>query len=109
MTQASEATAGVSPFTPDEERVILVLAQADRSLTLPELSARLETPDEDLHEAMRSLYRRHFLLVSRGIGQIEDTYLLSQPARAYARLSLLPDAPRALPIDARKPAAKDSR
>ena len=108
MTQASTA-ATVSPFTADEERVILVLAQADRSLTLPELSARLETSAEDLREAMRSLYRRHFLLVSRGIGQIEDTYLLSQPARAYARHSLLPDTPRKLPIEPRKAAAKGSR
>ena len=89
----------VSPFHVDEERVILVLAWAERSMTLRELSASLETSAESLREAMRSLYRRHFLLVSRGIGQIEDTYLLSRPARLYARRYLLPETPRELPIE----------
>lgn len=102
MTQTSKARRvknTVSPFQADEERVILFLAHAKRSMTLSELSAGLETSAEDLREAMRSLYRRHFLLVSRGIGEIKDTYLLSQPARAYARRYLLPDTPRKLPIE----------
>ena len=102
MTQASKTQRSkntVSPFQADEERVILFLAQAKRSMTLSELSAGLEISAEDLREAMRSLYRRHFLLVSRGIGQIKDTYLLSRPARAYVRSYLLPDTPRELPIE----------
>ena len=102
MAQASKAPRvrnTVSPFQADEERVILFLAQAKRSMTLSELSAGLEIHAEDLREAMRSLYRHHFLLISRGIGQIKDTYLLSQPARAYARRHLLPDTPRELPIE----------
>lgn len=90
----------VSPFDADEERAMLVLARAKRSMTLPELSAALETSAEDLREAMRSLYQRHFLLISRGIGQFEDTYLLSQTARTYARRYLLPEMPRELPIEA---------
>ena len=89
----------VSSFHADEERVMLFLAQAERSMTLRELSAGLETSAEDLREAMRSLYRRHFLLISRGIGQIEDTYLLSQSARKYVLRYLLPEAPRELPIE----------
>ena len=78
---------------------MLFLAQAERSMTLRELSAGLETSAEDLREAMRSLYRRHFLLVSRGIGQIEDTYLLPQPARKYVRRYLLPETLGELPIE----------
>ena len=89
----------VNSFNADEERVMLVLAWAERSMTLSELSASLETSAEDLREAMRSLYRRQFLLISRGIGQIRDTYLLSQPARAYVRRHLLPETPRKLPIE----------
>ena len=89
----------VGPFHADEERVMLALAWAEHSMTLSELSASLETSAEDLREAMRSLYRRHFLLISRGIRQIEDTYLLSQPARAYVRRYLLPETPRKLPIE----------
>ena len=107
MAQASKtrrAKNTVSPFHADEERVMLSLAQAERSMTLRELSAGLETSAEDLHEAMRSLYRRHLLLVSRGIGQIEDTYLLSQPARVYVRRYLLPETPRELPIEVIKTA-----
>ena len=52
---------------------------------------------------MRSLYRRRFLVISRGIGQIEDTYLLSQHARDYTRSHLLPESPRRLPIEALTP------
>jgi len=89
----------VSPFHADEERVMLVLARAERSMTLSELSASLETSAENLREAMRSLYRGHLLLVSRGIGQLEDTYLLSQTARLYARRYLLPETPNELPIE----------
>ncbi len=96
----------VSSFHADEERVMLVLAWAERSMTLSELSSSLETSAEDLREAMRSLYRRRFLLISRGIGQIKDTYLLSQPARAYVRRYLLPETPRKLPIETLTAASK---
>lgn len=102
MAQASKARRGkttVNPFNADEERLVLLLAHAERSMTLQELSAGLETSAEDLYEAMRSLYQRHFLLMSRGFGQIEDTYLLSQSARLYVRRYLLPDTPSELPIE----------
>ncbi|MYD36820.1 MAG: hypothetical protein F4X20_07445 [Dehalococcoidia bacterium] len=89
----------VSRYSADEERVMLALAWADHSMTLSELSASLETSAEDLREAMRSLYRRHFLLISRGIRQIEDTYLLSRPARDYVSRHLLPKTPSKLPIE----------
>lgn len=78
---------------------MLALAWAEHSMTLSELSAGLEVSAEDLREAMRSLYRRHFLLISRGIRQIEDTYLLSRPAREYVSRYLLPETPRELPIE----------
>ena len=78
---------------------MLFLAWAERSMTLRELSEGLEISADDLREAMRTLYLRHFLLVSRGVGKIEDTYLLSQPARKYVRHYLLPEAPRALPME----------
>lgn len=75
----------VSAFHADEERVMLALAWAEHSMTLSELSASLETSAADLREAMRSLYRHHFLLISRGIRQIEDTSCFhSPPARMSA-------------------------
>ncbi len=89
----------VSPYSADEERVMLALAWAEHSMTLSELSAGLEISAEDLREAMRSLYQRHFLLISRGIRQIEDTYLLSRPARKYVSRYLLPETPPELPIE----------
>ena len=99
MTQANGTNTATAALSADEERVMLALARAESSLGLRELGARLEIPGENLRNAMQSLYQRHFLLVSRGIGQLEDTYLLSQPARAYARRSLMPDAPRELSIE----------
>ncbi len=83
----------------DEEHALLVLARSSRSLTLQELSARLETSTEALRAALNSLYKRRFILVSPGIGGIEDTYLLSQAARRYARLYVMPESPDSLPIE----------
>ena len=104
MTRPEKNT--ISSFNADEERVMLVLAWAERSMTLTELSASLETSADDLRAAMRSLYRRQFLLISRGIGQIRDTYLLSKPAREYVRRHLLPETPSKLPIETLTAAGK---
>ena len=103
MVQTSAEGSATNRLSPDEERVLLVLARAERSITLTEISGRLETSPEGLRDAMRSLYRRRFLVISRGIGKIEDTYLLSQHARDYARSHLLPESPRRLPIEAVTP------
>ena len=107
MNQPSGKGASAAPadrLSADEERVLLVLARAAKSLTMTEVSDQLETPPDALRDALRSLYRRRFLVISRGIGQIEDTYLLSQHARDYTRHNLLPDAPRHVAIEALTPA-----
>ena len=106
MVQTSAEGSATNRLSPDEERVLLVLARAERSITLTEISGRLETSPEGLRDAMRSLYRRRFLVISRGIGKIEDTYLLSQHARDYARSHLLPESPRRLPIEAVTPTTR---
>ena len=106
MVQTSAEGSATDRLSADEERVLLVLARAERSITLTEISGRLETSPEGLRDAMRSLYRRRFLVISRGIGKIEDTYLLSQHARDYARSHLLPESPRRLPIEAVTPTTR---
>ena len=106
MVQTSAEGSATDRLSADEERVLLVLARAERSITLTEISGRLETSPEGLRDAMRSLYRRRFLVISRGIGKIEDTYLLSQHARDYARSHLLPESPRRLPIEALTPTTR---
>ena len=98
MAQANGTNAAADALSADEERVVLVLARAESSLTLGDIEGRLETSSEELREALRSLYRRRLLLASRGIGQMEDTYLLSRAAREHAR-RLMPDSPRELPIE----------
>ena len=106
MVQASAQGSATDRLSADEERVLLVLARAAKSLTMTEVSGQLETPPDALRDALRSLYRRRFLVISRGIGAIEDTYLLSQHARDYARHHLLPDAPRHVAIEALTPATR---
>ncbi len=86
-------------LSPDEERVLIVLAQSAHSVTLKGITDRLETAPTDLRDALRSLYRRRFLVISRGVGPSEDTYLLSRTARTYTRCHLLADLPHGLPIE----------
>ena len=106
MTMVNGTAAMKDTLSVDEQRLILLLAWSERSRSWEELSSQLETPRDDLRDAIDSLLQRRFLVVSRGIGSLDDTYVLTKAARAYARRNLLPDAPRSLPIEELTPADK---
>ena len=73
------------PDVDDENRVLLALALAPSSLHLNEVADRLEINRGRLIRALERLYKRRYILVSRGIGPIADTYVLTEAARAHIR------------------------
>ena len=83
----------------NEERILLFLARQASSVTLPDIIRGLEMERGDLRNTLRRLYRRRFIVISRGIRSIPDTYLLSGGARLYVRHHLLHDTVDRLPIE----------
>ena len=73
------------PDVDDENRMLLALVHASSSLSLEELAGRLEIGRGRLIRALQRLYERRYILVSRGIGPISDTYVLTEAARAHIR------------------------